>query len=226
MDQEFKIKYQPLFKVAWVLTLVMVILIPIDLFRFFIAPPPNTVKGTFELFNSSTFLGLLSLDLLYLIDNLILVVIFLALFVILYVEKPITSIFALVFGLLGNALYYPSNPAFGMLTLSKKYFEAQPGNQSIYLAAGESLMASFTGTSFNVYYILGGIACVLFSYAILKSPNFKKSIGIWGMTASLLMIIPSSAGLIGMIFAIASLVPWTVFIILLMGKFKELSSTT
>jgi hypothetical protein len=207
MNKEFKNKFQPLFKVAWILTLIMIILIPIDLLRFFLSPPPSTVIGMFELFNDNTFLALLSLDLLYIINNLILVVIFLALFIILYSEKPTTSIFALTFGLLGNALYYPSNPAFEMLTLSKKYFEAQSGDQSLYLAAGEALMAGFTGTSFNVYYILGGVACVLFSYAILKSHNFKKSIGVWGMIASLLMIIPSSAGLLGMIFAIASLIP-------------------
>lgn len=224
MNQDQLVKFQPLFKVAMYLTVTMVILIPVDMLRFFISPPPSTVSEIFELFHNNPFLGLLSMDLLYIINNLILVVIFLALFVILYLERPVTSILALTFGLLGNALYYPSNPAFEMLKLSKKYFEARPDQMNIYLGAGEALMAGFTGTSFNVYYVLGGVACVLFSFAILKSPNFKKSIGVWGLIASLLMIIPSSAGLLGLIFAIASLVPWTVFIILLAGKFKEYSA--
>lgn len=222
MDQKLRNKFKPLFKVAWVLTLTMIILIPIDLLRFFIAPPPSTVLGLFNLLNDNPILGILSLDFLYIINNLILAVIFLTLFILLYSEKPNTSIFAITFGLLGIALYFPSNPAFEMLTLSKKYFASTHELRNIYLGAGEALMSGFTGTAFNVYYILGGLACVLFSYAILKSPNFKKSIGVWGMIASVLMIIPSSAGLIGMIFAIASLIPWTIFIILLLSKFKEL----
>lgn len=223
MYQSSKINFQPLFRVSWYLALTMLILIPIQIIVFILSPPPDTVKGLFELYNQNPFLGLLSLDFLYLFNNIILVVIYLALFLLLFQEKPITVIIALIMGLIGIACYYPSNPAFEMLTLSREYFLVQQEQQFIYLAAGESLMASYSGTTFNVYYVLSTICLLLFSYTLFKSPKFKKSVGIWGLTSGFFMIIPSSAGMIGMIFSLLSLLPWVVFIALIMTYFKKYS---
>lgn len=114
-----------------------------------ISPPQDTVKGFFELYQQNPFLGLLSLDFLYLINNMILVIIYLALFVLLYQEKPVAVLLALILGLIGIACYYPSNPVFEMLTLSNQYFQTLPEQQTIYLAAGEAVMAGYTGTSLN-----------------------------------------------------------------------------
>ena len=83
-------------------------------------------------------------DIYNLFNNMIIVIIYLALFVLLYQEKPVTVLLALILGLIGIACYYPSNPAFEMLTLSNQYFQALPEQQNIYLAAGESLMAGYT----------------------------------------------------------------------------------
>ena len=191
MNQGFKISFQPLYRIAQFLTLTMLILIPVQIMIFVIAPPPDTVKGLFELFNQNPFLGLLSLDFLYLINNIILVVIYLALFILLYREKPITVLLALILGLIGIACYYPSNPAFEMLTLSNQFY-ALPDQQTIYLAAGEAVMAGYTGTAFNVYYVLSTICLLLFSCALIKSSKFKKSVGLWGLTSGIFMIVPSS----------------------------------
>lgn len=224
MNQGFKINFQPLFRVAWYLTLMMIILIPIQIIVFIISPPPSTVKGLFELYHQNPFLGLLSLDFLYLFNNIILVIIYLAIFVLLFQERPVTVLLALILGLIGIACYYPSNPAFEILTLSNQYFLAQPEQQMIYLAAGEGLLAGYSGTSFDVYYVLSTICLLLFSYSLLKSSRFKKSVGLWGLTSGLFMIIPSSAGTIGMIFSLLSLIPWVVFIALMMIYFKKYSS--
>jgi len=120
MNQGFKINFQPLYRVAQYLALTMLILIPIQIVIYVVAPPPDTVKGFFELYRQNPFLGLLSLDFLYLFNNMIIVIIYLALFVLLYREKPVTVLLALILGLIGIACYYPSNPAFEMLTLSNK----------------------------------------------------------------------------------------------------------
>lgn len=224
MIQGFKINFQPLFRVAWCLALTMLILIPIQIIVYVIAPPPDTVKGLFELYQQNPFLGLLSLDFLYLFNNIIIVVIYVALFVLLFQERPVTVLLALILGLIGNACYYPSNPAFEMLTLSNQYFLAQPEQQIIYLAAGESLMAGYTGTTFNVYYVLSTICLLLFASALLKNPRFKKSVGLWGLASGFFMIIPSSAGVVGMVFSLLSLIPWVIFVALLMNNFKKYSA--
>lgn len=221
MNQGFQINFQPLFRVAWYLALTMLILIPIQIIIYVVAPPPDTVKGFFELYQQNPFLGLLSLDFLYLFNNIIIVVIYLALSVILYQEKPSVVLLALILGIIGVACYYPSNPAFEMLTLSNQYFHAQPEHQIIYLAAGEALMAGYTGTTFDVYYVLSALCLLLFAYALLKSPKFKKSVGLWGLASGCFMIIPSSAGVLGMIFSLLSLIPWVVFLALLIINFKK-----
>ena len=226
MDQGFKINFQPLYRIAHFLSIAMLILIPLQIVIYVISPPPDTVKGFFELYQQSPFLGLLSLDFIYLFNNMIIVIIYLTLFVLLFREKPVTVLFALILGLIGIACYYPSNPAFEMLTLSNQYIQALPEQQTIYLAAGETLMAGYAGTSFDVYYVLSTICLLLFSYAIIKSPKFKKSVGLWGLVSGFFMIIPSSAGVLGMIFSLASLIPWVVFVVLLMITFKRYATDT
>jgi hypothetical protein len=106
-----------------------------------------------------------------------------------------------------------------MLTLSTKYFNALPADQTIFLAAGEALLAGYTGTSFDTYYVLGAITLLIFSYSVFKSKYFSKAAGVWGLASGVLMIIPSSAGTVGMIFSLLSLVPWIVFVILLTKSF-------
>ena len=226
MNQGIKINFQPLYRVAQFLALTMLILIPLQIAIYVIAPPPDTVKGFFELYHQNPFLGLLSLDFLYLFNNMIIVIIYLALFVLLYQEKPVTVLLALILGLIGIACYYPSNPAFEMLTLSNQYFQALPEQQNIYLAAGESLMAGYTGTTFDTYYVLSTICLLLFAYALIKSHKFKKSVGLWGLASGFFMIVPSSAGILGMIFSLLSLIPWVVFVALLMINFRKFAADT
>lgn len=221
MSQDIKTNFQPLYRIAQYSVLLMLILIPIQIIVFVVSPPPQTVIGFFTLYQENPFLGLLSLDFLYLISNMINVILYVSLFVLLYKERPVSVILALTFGLIGLACYYPSNPSFEMLTLSNLY-ALDP--QSSYLAAGEALMAGYTGTTFNTYYVLSTICLIIFSYTLIKSPSFKKKIGVWGLISGVFMIVPSSAGLLGMIFSLLSLLPWMVFISLLGIEFKKLSS--
>ena len=224
MMQISKANFQPLYRVARILILVMLIIIPMQILVFVFSPPPGTVKGFFELYRFNPLLGLLSLDFLYLFNNMIIVIVYLALFFLLYKERPVAVILAFILGVIGVACYYPSNPAFEMLTLSSLYFQALPDQQIIYLAAGEALMAGYTGTSFDVYYVSSTICLLLFAFSIIRSTEFRKSVGVWGLISGIFMIIPSSAGVIGMIFSFLSLIPWVVFIVLLMSKFKHLSA--
>ncbi len=224
MNQGLNVSFRPLYRTARFLAFIMLIFIPLQIAIFVIAPPPATVKGFFELYHQNPFLGLLSLDFLYLFNNLILVIIYLALFTLLFQESPVAVLIAMIFGLIGIACYYPSNPAFEMLTLSNGYFQVLPEQQPIYLAAGEALMAGYTGTSFDAYYVLSTICLLLFACAIIKSSRFKRSVGLWGLASGLFMIVPSSAGMLGMVFSLLSLIPWVVFVALLMVNFKRFAS--
>lgn len=221
MDKIMNVDYRPLFKLTNFLIIIMILIIPLQIIIFSLYPPPNTVEGFFELYKSNLFLGLLSLDFLYLINNTIMIILYLSLFVALYKESPLTVLIAFILGMVGLVCYYGSNPSFEMLTLSKKFFEANINEKIIYIAAGETLLAGYSGTSFNVYYVLNTICLLMFSYTLIKSPIFKKTVGYWALASGFFMIIPSSAGMIGLIFSLLSLIPWVVFIGLLRLEYKN-----
>ena len=72
--------WKSLYKIGSVAALIIVVLIPIQSFIFVAYPPPSTVIGYFTLFQNNWFLGLLNLDLLYMVDSALLILIYLALY--------------------------------------------------------------------------------------------------------------------------------------------------
>lgn len=133
---------------------------------------------------------------------------------------------ALVLGFIGIAVYYSSTAAFEMLSLSKQYFATSDIQlKQQLLAAGQAIHEGYKGTAFDVYYILNGIALVIIGFAMLTDPakTFSKRTAIWGLISAFLMTIPSTFGILGLIFSIASLVPWIVFSILISKQLFAIS---
>ena len=117
----------------------------------------------------------------------------------------------------------PSNTAFEMLTLSNQYVVATTDAQRAeILAAGQAMLAIYQGTAFNVYYILNAIVLLIISSVMQRSTVYSKATAYWGMLAGVLMLVPSTAGTIGLYFAFASLVPWAVFSVLIASKLFQL----
>jgi len=211
----------------WSITLLifMICLIPIQVLVYVLIPPPSTVIGFFELFNSSIIKGLLSLDLLYLINNTVLAVIYLSFAWHLFKSSPFLVISALLLGVIGVAAYYASNPAFEMMVLSNKYYLSSGVELERLLSVGEGMLAHYEGTSFIAYYFLNAISLILFSIAFNKSIDYPKRIAVFGFISAILMSIPSTFGLIGMIFSLLSLIPWIIFCLLITDAFiKQLKS--
>ena len=75
-----ELNWNKLYKVGGVAAIVIVLIIPIQLVIFTLFPPPETTMGFFELFRKNWLIGLLSLDLLYYINNGILILVYLGLF--------------------------------------------------------------------------------------------------------------------------------------------------
>ena len=132
MEKIMNVDYRPLFKLTNFLIIIMLLIIPLQIIIFSLYPPPNTVEGFFELYKSNVFLGLLSLDFLYLINNTIMIILYLSLFVALYKDSPLTVLIAFILGIVGLVCYYGSNPSFEILNLSRKFFDANINEQIIY----------------------------------------------------------------------------------------------
>ena len=211
--------WKSLFKIAGAAGLAMLGIMVAQIAVFIIWPPPVTVNGFFTLFQQSWLLGLLSLDLLYILNNALLILIYLALYIALKRVTESGSLIALVLGLVGISAYFASNPAFEMLSLSGQYASAENEVQrTVLLGAGESLLATYRGTAFDVYYVLNAAALLIFAVSMLRSDYFPRPAAVAGIVAGILMIIPSTAGTIGLIFSLASLVPWALFLILIIPR--------
>lgn len=213
-----------LFGIAAVTALVGVALMPVQLVVYIAWPPPATVTGFFEVFRTHALIGLLNLDLLYIVNNVLLIPLYLALYVALRHTNRSLMTLALALGFVGLAAYFNTNPAFEMLALSNHYLAATTdAARATFLAAGEALLASYTGTAFNVYYVLNGIALLLMAAVMFRSTIFSRLTAWMALAAGILMMVPSSAGMLGMVFAMGSLIPWALFSVLVARRFLQMA---
>jgi len=216
--------WKQLYRIGGVAALVIVAFIPIQMFVFITWPPPEAVADWFALFQRNWFLGLLSLDLMYLVSNILLGLVYLALYMALRRVNPSLMTVALALGFLGIAAYLASNMSFEMLSLSGQYaVAATEAQRAALLAAGQAILAIYEGTAFIVYYVLDGILLFIIAFVMLRSNVFSKATAYAGLVAGVLMAVPSVFGTIGRIFAIASLVPWIVFSVLIARRFFRLA---
>src|SRR6266700_871192 len=70
--------WKPLYRMAGVAALIMVVFIPIQSIVFVAWPPPSTVIGWFTLFQHNRLLGLLDMDLLLMVDQVLMGLVLLA----------------------------------------------------------------------------------------------------------------------------------------------------
>lgn len=202
-------------KVGGLAAFTMLTLMVIQIIIYSVWPPPSTVEGYFTLFQSNWLLGLLSFDLLYIVDSVLLIFIYLALYAVLRRASESAMLIALVLGIAGIAAYFASNTAFEMLSLSGQYAASTTEAQrTMLLASGQVMLETYTGTAFDIYYVLNTIFLFIVSPVMLRSKLFSKKTAYLGLAAGILMIIPSSAGMLGVYFSLASLVPWAIWLVL------------
>ena len=207
--------WKNLYKAGGMAALFMFVLTIVQSFIFITNPPPDTVIDYFILFQKSKWLGLLSLDLLLIVINVLLILIYLALYVALSrFNKPYTVI-ALTLGLVGTTLFFASREAtFGMLALSNQYTVATTdGQRAMLLAAGQALLTIYNGTAFDLSYILGGIVILIFSVVMLQGNVFSKATAYIGVVMGILMLVPPTVGTIGLFLSLISLIPTLVWLI-------------
>jgi hypothetical protein len=193
--------WRALYAVAAAAALVSVAILPIQIVVFIVWPPPlgGTAADWFVLFERSRIVGLLSLDLLLLVDQALLLPIFVALWVALRRASPSTALLATTLGLVGTGVYFASGAAFEMLALSRSHAAADSAAQrAAYLAAGEALLAVYQGTAFHASYLLQSGAGLLYALAMLRTRIFRRAVGVLGLLAfavGLGLFVPGPLGL-------------------------------
>jgi hypothetical protein len=169
--------WKPLYGAGGVAALITAVLIPAQIVVFIAWPPPleGPAIDWFTLFQDNWLLGLLSLDLLLIVDYVLLVPIVLALYVVLSRISESWMAVATALYFVAIATYFASNTAFEMLFLSEGYAAATTEAQrAMYLAAGQTMLATFEGTAFQVSYVLASVAGIIIGAVMLRSDTFGK----------------------------------------------------
>ena len=168
--------WKPLYRVGGAAALITALLVPLQIIVFVAWPPPleGTASEWFTLFQENWLLGLLSLDLLLIVDYVLLVPIVLALYVALRQASESFMAVATALYFVAIAAYFASNTAFEMLSLSDQYAAATTDAQrAMYLAAGQTMLATFEGTAFQVSYVLSSVAGIMIGGVMLRSDIFS-----------------------------------------------------
>jgi hypothetical protein len=208
--------WKPLYRVAGVAAVLMVMFIPIQSIVFVVWPPPSTVIGWFTLFQNNKLLGLLDMDLLLIVDQVLMGLILLALYPALRRASQSYMAIALTLGLGGIVTYFASSTAFNMLSLSSQYAAATTDAQrSLFESSGQATLAIWQGTAFDVGYVLEGVALLIIAVVMLRSTLFSKGTAYVGILLGVMSLLPPTAGTIGLIFSLGSLVPLEIWLILI-----------
>lgn len=200
-------------------------LIPVQIIVFLSWPPSTEVLDFYSVFQKNALIGLLNLDILYLVTVVMMAYLYLAFFVVLSSTHKSIATIALALGLIGVAVYFVSNVSFEMMSLSSQFAKAESYEEkTILLTAGKVMLTLYKGTAFGVYYILNGISLILFSTAMISNKVFSKTIAYTGLIAGVLMLVPSTAGTIGMAFALTSLIPTSIWLFMIARRLNHIGN--
>jgi hypothetical protein len=159
--------------------------------------PPVTAGDWFNLLQSNRLLGLAYLNVFDLVNYALVALIFLALYAALRRASKSYMAIAALLGFLGIAVYFASNPALSMLSLSEQYTAATTGAQRTTLrGAGEALLAlgrftapgSHPGTGGYVSLLLVAMAGTIASVVMLRADLFHRATAYVGILAGALDI--------------------------------------
>jgi hypothetical protein len=211
-----------LLKIGGAAAILEAVIIPIAIVVYIVSPPPTTATGYFALFQTNALLGLLALDLLLVIGVVVSIPMTLALYVTLRRVGESSMAIALALSLEGAATYFASNTSINMLSLSGQYAAATTDAQrAMFLAAGQAMLAIYTGTAFHVNYLIGGTAFLIMSFVMLRSDIFSKATAYVGIISNVMgfaLYVPK----IGILLSIISVVGLFIWYIMIARRLFQL----
>lgn len=188
------------------------------------APTAASAIRILEMAQSDPILTFVKLDGLMVFDYLFLLVVYVALFCALKRSNPSLVLLGTVLALAGITLYFTVNPAATMLVLASAYVpSAADASAGGIIPAAQTVLATFQGTAFLVHYIVMGVAGILVSLAMLRGGVLSKATAVAGILQGAMMLVPVTFGVLGLLFALGSLVPFIVWFVLIGMRLLRLS---
>jgi len=153
-------------------------------------PVPGGPLEWFTLLQARPFLGLLLLDVFDLVNYALVGLVFLALCGALRGVRKSLILCAAGACFAGITVYFASNPAFAMLSLSRQYAAASEAQRASLLAAAQAVLAGcnpagvYQGTGIYASVFLIHLAGLLAATAMLTSREFGRAAAVTGLLAN------------------------------------------
>jgi len=156
-----------------------------------ISKVPDTIEEWFALLQSNPVIALVHLNALDLVNYALVGLLFLAVFAALRKTSRGTMTLALILTFSGIAIYFATNNAFSLLSLSGQYADAATEAQrAVLLSAGQTLLTMNDplcfGTGIFWAYIFVTTAGLLMAVIMLKSSVFSRATAIFGIIANVI----------------------------------------
>lgn len=146
---------------------------------------PISAAEWFAQLKNNWFVGLVLLNVFDLAEYALLGLVFLAICSALWQTSQSVALIATACGLAGVVVYFASNQAFAILSLSQQYARAVTGEQRVgLLSAGEALLAINERGNVYLGLFLVLLAGLLLSVVMLRSGIFSKATAVTGILAN------------------------------------------
>ena len=179
-------RWHYLYRTATIVALIMVVLFLFQIVAFFVWPPSTTVEGHFAVLQSRPLVGLVSLDFVIIVDEVLVIPLTLALYLSLRRTHESLVLIATALAAVSLICFIVANPSLNMLYLSQNYAAATTvAERQGLLAAGQAVLSSWQGTCFHVGYDVGTIGMVLISRVMLRSSSYSRTTAYVGIIAGL-----------------------------------------
>jgi hypothetical protein len=215
-------RWRWLYRAGGAAALFGVAIIPIQLLVFVVWGQPDTAIGWFALFENNPLHGLLAFELLFVVNATFGIATTLALYVALRRVSESLMAIALALGLVEAVALIVARPAFEMLYLSEQHAAATTDAQrDLFLAAGETVLATFHGTAFHISYNLFSVYLLMVSIVMLRSQIFGRVTASAGILAAILnwgLYVPG----IGILLSVLSVVPLAIWNVLIASRLFRL----
>lgn len=218
-----------LYRIAAFAALATVVVTIVQIILGLLWPPPNftpTAAAAVHILTmaqANPVLTFLRLDGLMVLDYLLLVVVYLALYAALKRSNPSLMLLGTALALIAITLYLATTPAATMLVLAGKYSASGAAGFGI-VAAAQAVLVNSQGTAFLVHYIVMGIAGMLVLLAMLRTDVFSRTTALVGLTQGAMMLVPVTFGTVGLLFALGSLVPFIIWFVLIALRLFRMSA--
>ena len=217
-------RWQFLYRTAAISALISVALFLFQIVAFFVWPPPSTVIGHFTLLQSRPLVGLVSLDFIIIVDEVLAIPICLALYLSLHRVHESLTLLATALSAASIVCFLIATPALNMLYLSRQYAIATTSaDREALLGAGQAVLSSWLGTPYQVGYVLGSIDMILISIVMLRSTTFSRFAAYMGILSGAIgfgVYVPK-VGIFISILSVVGMQIWYVMIALILLRLSK-----